>query len=175
MPLRAFASNDRALRDALSIPRNAGTPLEPRVRKGKCGSQNSFTKAGPNGLAFSLPKFSGNTCVTAKGYVTKIGPKSSPARHASTTPFAYSHTIMRGAFVVQLGPETKPAKDHFEGSVQEVDSCTGLRFHSTEELLKFLGQRFKLAMASADEARERSRSEQVAGRTKSSGKERRSS
>src|SRR6266850_2349950 len=45
---------------------------------------------------------------------------------------------MRGAFVVQLGPETKPAEGRFEGLVQEVDSCTELRFRSSEELLKFL-------------------------------------
>jgi len=67
---------------------------------------------------------------------------------------------MRGAFVVQLGPATKPAKGQFEGSVHEVDSFTELRFHSTEELLRFMGQRFDLAMASADKAREHNRSEQ---------------
>jgi hypothetical protein len=72
--------------------------------------------------------------------VTKIGPQSSPAGHAFASSFAYSHT-MRGAFVVRLGPETKPAEGRFEGWVQEVDSCTELRFHSTEELLKFFGQR----------------------------------
>jgi hypothetical protein len=51
---------------------------------------------------------------------------------------------MRGAFVVQLGSETKPADGKFEGWVKEVDSCTELRFRSGEELLKFLGQRFEL-------------------------------
>jgi hypothetical protein len=50
---------------------------------------------------------------------------------------------MRGAFVVQLGSETKPAEGKFEGWVKEVDSCTELRFRSVEELLKFLGQRFE--------------------------------
>jgi hypothetical protein len=60
---------------------------------------------------------------------------------------------MRGAFVVQLGPETKPADGRFEGFVQEVDSCIELRFRSSEELLKFLGQRFELAIASAEKAR----------------------
>jgi hypothetical protein len=60
---------------------------------------------------------------------------------------------MRGAFVVQLGPETKPAEGRLEGWVEEVDSCTELRFRSSEELLKFLGQRFDLAMASANKAR----------------------
>ena len=101
-----------------------------------------------------------------KGYVTEIGPKSSPARHAYIAPFAYSHTIMRGAFVVQLGPETKPAKGQFEGSVHEVDSCTELRFCSTEELLKFMGQCFDLAMASADKTREQTTGEQALSRKK---------
>lgn len=82
---------------------------------------------------------------------------------------------MRGAFVVQLGPETKPAEGRFEGWAQEVDSCTELRFHSTEELLKFLGQRFDLAMASANKARGRNRSEPVPCRKKRLGKERKSS
>jgi len=82
---------------------------------------------------------------------------------------------MRGAFVVQLGPKTKPVEDQFEGWAQEVDSCTELRFHSTEELLKFLGQRFDLAMASADKTRERKRGEQVPCRKKRLGKESRSS
>jgi hypothetical protein len=72
--------------------------------------------------------------------------------HAFASSFAYSH-IMRGAFVVQLGPETKPAEGQFEGWVKEVDSCTEIRFRSSEELLKFLGQRFDLAAASADKSR----------------------
>jgi hypothetical protein len=54
---------------------------------------------------------------------------------------------MRGAFVVQLGPETKPSEDKFEGWVIEVDSCTELRFRCGEELLKFLGQRFDLMIS----------------------------
>jgi len=60
---------------------------------------------------------------------------------------------MHGAFVVQLGPETKPAEGRFEGWVEEVDSCTELRFRSSEELLKFVGQRFDLARASVDKTR----------------------
>jgi len=79
---------------------------------------------------------------------------------------------MRGAFVVQLGPETKPAEGRFEGRIEEVDFCTELRFHSGEELLKILGQRFDLAMASADKARAGNRSEQVPPRKKNSRKER---
>ena len=104
--------------------------------------------------------------------VTKIGPKASPAGHTFTPSFAYSQTTMRGAFVVQLGPETKPTDGRFEGWVEEVDSCTELRFRSAEDLLNFLGQRFDLAMASADKTRAGSRSEQIPPRKKSSAKER---
>jgi hypothetical protein len=57
---------------------------------------------------------------------------------------------MRGAFVVQLGPETRPTDGQFEGWVEEVDSCTVLRFRSSDELLKFLGQRFDLVLGSAN-------------------------
>jgi len=59
---------------------------------------------------------------------------------------------MRGAFVIQLGPETNPAEGQFEGRIEEVDSSAELRFRSTEELLKFLGQRFDLAMRSTSKA-----------------------
>jgi hypothetical protein len=55
---------------------------------------------------------------------------------------------MRGAFVVQLGPESIPAEKQFEGWVEEVDSCVELRFHSTEELLKFMSLRFELLKGS---------------------------
>jgi hypothetical protein len=102
------------------------------------------------------------------------GPKSSPAGHDFAASFAYSHTTMRRAFVVQLGPETKPAEGRFEGWVEEVDSCTELRFHSTEELLKFLGQRFDLAMTSTEKTRAANKSEQVPSR-KNDRKERSSS
>jgi hypothetical protein len=49
---------------------------------------------------------------------------------------------MRGAFVLTLGPETKPSSGLFEGWVEEVDSGKELRFHSVDELIRFLGQRF---------------------------------
>jgi hypothetical protein len=75
---------------------------------------------------------------------------------------------MRGAFVVQLGPETRPAEGQFEGWVEEVDSGTELRFGSGEELLKFLGQRFELVLASAGKAQAGNRSEQVTCRKKGS-------
>ena len=51
--------------------------------------------------------------------------------------------LMRGAFIVQLGPETQPAEGRFEGWVQEVDLCCEQRFHSADELMKFLGERFE--------------------------------
>jgi hypothetical protein len=50
---------------------------------------------------------------------------------------------MRGAFVVQLGPRTNYARGHFEGSVEEVDTGERLKFRSTEEMLRFLGQSFQ--------------------------------
>ena len=49
---------------------------------------------------------------------------------------------MRAAFVVRLSRNTRPAQNHFEGSVEEIDSGRELRFHSTEELIHFLGQSF---------------------------------
>jgi hypothetical protein len=52
---------------------------------------------------------------------------------------------MRGAFVVRLGPETKPFQGLFEGWVEEVDSHQEIRFHSTDQLLRFLGDRFQAA------------------------------
>jgi hypothetical protein len=45
---------------------------------------------------------------------------------------------MRQAFVLQLGPETDPARGHFAGFIEEVDTGRELRFRSTEELLEFL-------------------------------------
>ena len=49
---------------------------------------------------------------------------------------------MKYAFVIRLGTESRPEEDFFEGWVEEVDSCTEKRFHSTAELLSFLGQCF---------------------------------
>ena len=75
---------------------------------------------------------------------------------------------MRGAFVVQLGPETRPTKGQFEGWVEEVDSYTQLRFRSSDELLKFLGARFDLVLATASRDRAGDKSEQVTCRKKGS-------
>jgi hypothetical protein len=55
---------------------------------------------------------------------------------------------MRLAFVLRLGNDTRPADGFFEGWIEEVDSYTESRFRSTEELLKFLGDRFDLSTAS---------------------------
>jgi len=79
---------------------------------------------------------------------------------------------MRGAFVVQLGPETRPAQGLFEGWVEEVDSSAELRFRSGEELLKFFGERFNLAIASSEKVRAERRNEPVAVKKKSHRKER---
>ena len=46
---------------------------------------------------------------------------------------------MRGAFIVQLGSETKPAEGRFEGWVQEVDFCRELRFHSERRTAEISG------------------------------------
>ena len=59
---------------------------------------------------------------------------------------------MRGAFVVQLGPGTRPKEGKFEGCVEEVDAGNELRFHSSEALLKFMGERFEIAAAATGRA-----------------------
>ena len=64
---------------------------------------------------------------------------------------------MRLAFVVRLGSDTRPAEGFFEGWVEEVDSYTELRFRSTDELLKFLGQRFDLSTAGCKQGEETSK------------------
>jgi hypothetical protein len=46
---------------------------------------------------------------------------------------------MRSTFVLRLGSDTQPARRHFEGWIEEVDTARELRFRSTEELLRFLG------------------------------------
>lgn len=61
---------------------------------------------------------------------------------------------MRLAFVVRLGSDTRPAEGFFEGWVEEVDSYTELRFGSTDELLRFLGQRFDLFTAGRKQGEE---------------------
>jgi hypothetical protein len=46
---------------------------------------------------------------------------------------------MRRAFVLQLGPDSD-AYRRLDGWIEEVDTGQELRFHSTEELLQFLGR-----------------------------------
>jgi hypothetical protein len=74
--------------------------------------------------------------------------KTSPELHGLSSWFPYSRSVMRAAFIVRLGRDTKPAQNHFEGWVEEVDSGNELRFHSTTELLGFLGQRFQAVFGS---------------------------
>ena len=47
---------------------------------------------------------------------------------------------MEGAFVVRLKSEDEPEPDELAGSVEEVDTGLEIRFHSTDELVKFLRQ-----------------------------------
>ena len=50
---------------------------------------------------------------------------------------------MRKAFVLQLGADTDPARRHFVGLIEEVDTGRELRFKSTDELLEFLAKCFE--------------------------------
>ena len=59
---------------------------------------------------------------------------------------------MKLAFVVRLGNDCRPFEGSFEGWGEEVDSCTERRFHSTGELLSFLGQCFEAATPIARES-----------------------
>ena len=49
---------------------------------------------------------------------------------------------MKLAFEVRIGSDSRPSQGFFEGWVEEVDTCTEQRFHSTSELLAFLGECF---------------------------------
>ena len=60
---------------------------------------------------------------------------------------------MRCAFVVRLGPKTNPSAERFEGWVEEVDTGRELRFHSGDELFKFLGERFQAIFEAESEIR----------------------
>jgi hypothetical protein len=64
--------------------------------------------------------------------------------------------LMRGAFVIRLRQETNPADGHFEGSIEEVDSGKQLKFQSSTELLRFLGERFQAAFEDTPENDRRS-------------------
>ena len=62
---------------------------------------------------------------------------------------------MKGAFIVRLGLDTKPQEGRFEGWIEEVDSGAELRFHATEDLLRFLGERFLAVFGSRPEVANR--------------------
>src|SRR5260370_18116693 len=76
--------------------------------------------------------------------------KKPPGRHAPLSSIFYPWIVMRGAFLIRLGRDTKPAAGQFEGWVEEVDSGKELRFRSSEELLRFLGRRFELIRRPAE-------------------------
>lgn len=73
--------------------------------------------------------------------------------------------MMRRAFVLQLGPETKTAEGPFEGFVEEVDSCTE-HYRGAVEVSG--GERFDVAMASVNKAVADKRTAQSQPRKKSS-------
>jgi len=81
---------------------------------------------------------------------------------------------MRGAFVVQLGLETRPTEGQFEGWVEEVDSGTELLFRSGEELLEFIAKRHELTVARSKKLHPSSRTDQVPCDKRSSRKGRKS-
>ena len=54
---------------------------------------------------------------------------------------------MQGAFVVCLGSQGEQSQEELEGRIEEVDSGRSLRFHSGEELIQFLRNRQKNALA----------------------------
>ena len=62
---------------------------------------------------------------------------------------------MRGAFVVRLGPGTESAGGPLEGWVEEVDTGRRVKFQSTEELLRFMEQRFEEALCRNREVNQR--------------------
>jgi hypothetical protein len=65
---------------------------------------------------------------------------------------SYAVQVMRCAFVVRLGPKTRPSAGQFEGWVEEVDTGKELRFGSNDELLKFLGERFEAVLVNEIES-----------------------
>jgi hypothetical protein len=53
--------------------------------------------------------------------------------------------VKQRAFVLQLGSESQPHQQRFVGCIEEVDTGRELYFRSTDELLTFLGDCFKVA------------------------------
>src|SRR5258708_30910656 len=98
-------------------------------------------------------------------------------RHRQFTPSLLCSptlTVMRGAFVVQLRPETRPTEGQFEGWVEEVDSGTELRFRSSDELLEFIAKRHELTVARSKKLHPSSPTEQVPCDKRSSRKRKKS-
>jgi len=67
-------------------------------------------------------------------------------RHALPSEIPHSQNLMERASVVRRRPKTEPTLGRFAGWVEEVDTGEELRFRSTEELLRFLGERFDEAL-----------------------------
>jgi len=55
----------------------------------------------------------------------------------------------RNAFVIQFRPESDIEAGRFEGRVEHMSSCDATRFHSLEELLRFIAR--VLAEVSAEQ------------------------
>jgi hypothetical protein len=72
--------------------------------------------------------------------------------HIAGARTSYRDDVMRRAFVLQLGPGTEPARRHFEGCIEEVDTGREVRFRSVEELVTFLGECFQTASQHRGEA-----------------------
>jgi len=77
--------------------------------------------------------------------------KSDLSQHKSVWNGHRDIDSMKLAFVIRLGTESRPSEGLFEGWVEEIDSCTDRRFHSTAELLSFLGQCFDKVASAAPE------------------------
>jgi len=55
---------------------------------------------------------------------------------------------MKGAFVLRLSSEARPDRGVYQGWIEEIDSGLELRFHSADELLRFVAERFHAALES---------------------------
>jgi len=80
--------------------------------------------------------------------VTRDLPQGSDGGPAVLLLSSTDRAICWHCLVIRLGAESKPSEDRFKGWVEEVDSGKELRFHSTGELIQFLGERFRAALQS---------------------------
>ena len=60
---------------------------------------------------------------------------------------------MKGAFVIRLGPGTRPSENHFEGWAEEVDSGKETKFHSLDDLARFFGERLRIGLTREERRR----------------------